>query len=53
MTFPAPVISVAIEPKTKSDQEKLGTAIKLAEEDPTFQVRLDEETESDGHLGHG
>ena len=45
MTFPRPVISVAIEPKTKSDQEKLGTAIqKLAEEDPTFQVRLDEET---------
>ncbi len=45
MSFPAPVISVAIEPKTKSDQEKLGTAIqKLAEEDPTFQVRLDEET---------
>src|SRR5688572_13027371 len=45
MTFPAPVISVAIEPKTKSDQEKLGTAIqKLAEEDPTFQVRLDDET---------
>ena len=45
MTFPAPVISVAIEPKTKSDQEKLGTAIqKLAEEDPTFQVKLDEET---------
>jgi elongation factor G len=45
MTFPAPVISVAIEPKTKSDQEKLGTAIqRLAEEDPTFQVRADEET---------
>jgi elongation factor G len=45
MSFPAPVISVAIEPKTKGDQEKLGTAIqKLAEEDPTFQVRLDEET---------
>ncbi len=45
MTFPAPVISVAIEPKTKSDQEKLGTAIqRLAEEDPTFQVRTDEET---------
>ena len=45
MTFPAPVISVAIEPKTKSDQEKLGTAIqRLAEEDPTFQVRSDEET---------
>ncbi len=45
MTFPAPVISVAIEPKTKSDQEKLGTAIqRLAEEDPTFQVHTDEET---------
>jgi elongation factor G len=45
MTFPDPVISVAIEPKTKSDQEKLGTAIqKLAEEDPTFKVRNDEET---------
>ncbi|MET8091681.1 elongation factor G [Micromonospora sp. NPDC005220] len=45
MTFPEPVISVAIEPKTKSDQEKLGTAIqRLAEEDPTFRVQLDEET---------
>ncbi|MFJ2030423.1 elongation factor G [Streptosporangium sp. NPDC087985] len=45
MNFPAPVISVAIEPKTKSDQEKLGTAIqRLAEEDPSFQVRRDEET---------
>jgi elongation factor G len=45
MTFPAPVISVAIEPKTKGDQEKLGIAIgKLAEEDPTFQVQNDEET---------
>ena len=45
MTFPAPVIQVAIEPKTKADQEKLGTAIqKLAEEDPTFQVHNDEET---------
>ncbi|MGI8529107.1 MAG: elongation factor G [Geodermatophilaceae bacterium] len=45
MTFPAPVISVAIEPKTKGDQEKLGTAIqKLAEEDPTFQVHQDDET---------
>ena len=45
MTFPEPVISVAIEPKTKSDQERLGTAIqKLAEEDPTFRVNLDEET---------
>jgi elongation factor G len=45
MTFPDPVIEVAIEPKTKSDQEKLGTAIqKLAEEDPTFKVHLDQET---------
>jgi len=45
MTFPAPVISVAIEPKSKADQERLGTAIqRLAEEDPTFQVRSDEET---------
>jgi elongation factor G len=42
---PTPVIHVAIEPKTKSDQEKLSTAIqRLAEEDPTFQVRTDEET---------
>ena len=45
MTFPAPVIHVAIEPKTKGDQEKLSTAIqKLAEEDPTFTVNLDEDT---------
>jgi len=45
MTFPAPVIHVAIEPKTKADQQKLGTAIgRLAEEDPTFQVRTEEET---------
>jgi elongation factor G len=45
MTFPAPVISVAIEPKSKGDQEKLGIAIqRLAEEDPTFQVRTDEDT---------
>ena len=45
MNFPAPVIHVAIEPKTKGDQEKLGTAIqRLSDEDPTFQVRTDEET---------
>ncbi|WP_020572746.1 elongation factor G [Parafrankia discariae] len=45
MIFPAPVIDVAIEPKTKADQQKLGTAIqRLTEEDPTFQVRTDEET---------
>ena len=45
MTFPDPVISVAIEPKTKSDQDKLGNGLgRLSEEDPTFQVRSDEET---------
>ena len=45
MTFPDPVIQVAIEPKTKGDQEKLSTAIqKLSAEDPTFQVHLDDET---------
>ncbi|WKD59855.1 elongation factor G [Corynebacterium caspium] len=45
MDFPDPVIKVSVEPKTKSDQEKLGTAIqKLAEEDPTFTVENDEET---------
>ncbi|WP_353952855.1 elongation factor G [Knoellia sp. S7-12] len=45
MSFPDPVIQVAIEPKTKSDQEKLSTAIqKLSAEDPTFQVHLDEDT---------
>ena len=45
MEFPDPVISVAVEPKTKNDQEKMGVALqKLAEEDPTFRVRTDEET---------
>ena len=45
MEFPEPVISVAIEPKSKAAQEKMGTALqKLAEEDPTFRVRTDEET---------
>ena len=45
MSFPAPVIEVAIEPKTKGDQDKLGTAIqRLSEEDPTFRVHTDEET---------
>ncbi len=45
MRFPTPVVSVAIEPKTKADQEKLYVALdKLSEEDPTFQVRSDEET---------
>jgi len=45
MNFPEPVISVAIEPKSKADEEKLGIALgRLAEEDPTFRVRTDEET---------
>ncbi len=45
ITFPEPVISIAIEPKTKADQEKMGLALKkLSEEDPTFRVRSDEET---------
>ena len=45
MTFPDPVISVAIEPKTKADSEKLGVALgRLAEEDPTFKVKVDPET---------
>jgi len=45
MTFPAPVIHIAIEPKSKGDQDKLGTAIqRLSDEDPTFTVRTDEET---------
>jgi elongation factor G len=45
MTFPTPVVSVAIEPKTKADQDKLSNALaKLADEDPTFQVRFNDET---------
>ena len=45
MEFPDPVISVAVEPKTKTDQEKMGVALgKLAQEDPSFQVRTDEES---------
>jgi elongation factor G len=45
MEFPQPVISIAIEPKSNSDQDKLGTALhKLSEEDPTFKVRSDDET---------
>ena len=46
ITFPEPVISQAIEPKTKGDQDKLGVALaRLAQEDPTFQMRTDEETQ--------
>jgi len=45
MTFPEPVINLAIEPKTKADQDKIGVALsKLSEEDPTFRVRVDQET---------
>ncbi|WP_024330003.1 elongation factor G [Thioalkalivibrio sp. ALR17-21] len=45
MEFPDPVISIAVEPKTKTDQEKMGMALnKLAQEDPSFQVRTDEES---------
>ena len=45
MDFPKPVIHIAIEPKTKADQQKMGSGLqKLAEEDPTFTVRTDEET---------
>jgi elongation factor G len=45
MEFPEPVIAVAVEPKTKADQEKMGMALaKLAEEDPSFKVKTDEET---------
>ena len=45
MEFPDPVISIAVEPSTKSDQENLSIALgKLSEEDPTFQIKTDEET---------
>src|SRR5690554_6598160 len=45
MDFPEPVIHVAVEPKTKADQEKMGVALsKLAQEDPSFRVRTDEES---------
>ena len=45
MTFPEPVISVAVEPKTKTDQEKMSTALgRLAQEDPSFRVNSDEES---------
>ena len=45
ISFPEPVISIAVEPKTKADQEKMGIALKkLSDEDPTFQVKTDEET---------
>ena len=54
MTFPEPVIEVAIEPKTKADQEKLSLAIqKLAEEDPTFRTEQNAGNRPDRHQGNG
>ena len=54
MNFPEPVIAVAIEPKTKADQEKLGISLgKLAEEDPTFKIKTDEETSQTVIYGMG
>jgi elongation factor G len=54
MDFPEPVISLAIEPKTKADQEKLGHGLgKLMAEDPTFRVKTDQQTGEVGHLRHG
>ena len=54
MNFPEPVIAVAIEPKTKADQEKLGISLgKLAEEDPTFKIETDEETSQTVIYGMG
>ena len=54
MKFPEPVIAMAIEPKTKPDQEKMGFALqKLAQEDPSFRVRTDEETAADDHCWNG
>ena len=54
MDFPEPVISLAIEPKTKSDQEKLGMGLaKLMAEDPTFRVKTDEGNRPGRHRRHG
>ena len=54
MKFPMPVIDVAIEPKTKADQDKMGIALqKLAEEDPTFRVHIGRRDGPDDHLRHG
>ena len=54
MEFPDPVIEVAVEPKTKGDQEKLGVALhRLAQEDPSFRVSVDHEVRPDHHQGYG
>ena len=54
ITFAVPVISVAVEPKTKADQEKMGMALgRLAQEDPTFKVHTDPDSATDHHQRHG
>ncbi|MEI2687915.1 MAG: elongation factor G [Cypionkella sp.] len=54
MTFPVPVIEIAVEPKTKADQEKMGIALaRLAAEDPSFRVETDQRIGPDDHEGHG
>ena len=54
MEFPDPVIEVAVEPKTKADQEKMAVALgRLAQEDPSFRVATDPESGPDRHQGHG
>ena len=54
MEFPEPVIEIAIEPKTKGDQEKMGVALnRLAQEDPSFRVKTDQESRPDDHRRHG
>ena len=54
MVFPEPVISQAVEPKTKADQEKMGIALsRLAQEDPSFRVHTDDESGSNDHLRDG
>ena len=54
MEFPEPVIAVAVEPKTKADQEKMGIALqKLAQEDPSFRVKTDEEFWPNNYFWNG
>ena len=54
ITFPEPVIAVAVEPKTREDQTKMGAALqKLGEEDPTFRIRFDDRDRADGDLRDG
>jgi elongation factor G len=54
MIFPEPVIHVAVEPKTKADQEKMGIALgRLAAEDPSFRVRTDDRVRTDNYVRYG